>query len=170
MKIILPLCHDIPFMTRDFSFLINQYMQKGFDLVDAYLLSNILHKVDETIDLNDERYLISKDYIYKTIDLLDKKEEIPILFFKEFYTTFKDKDDFKNCSQFYLDIMIQMLSDALENKNIDDGEYNDKIAKLQKHQPMKLLEIFTETNDKLLYNAERKLSFDSIAHKIILYI
>lgn len=163
-------CLDIPFMTRDFSYLIKQYEEKGFDYIDAYLLSNIFHKFDDEFDLNDEIYLTAKDFVLQTIDLLNKKEDIPVLFFKDFYTAFKDKDDFKNCTNYYLNIMIKMLSDALENNMCEDDEYNEKCNILKMHQPMKLLEIFNDANDKLLYNAERKLLFDSIAHKIILYI
>lgn len=163
-------CHDIPFKTRDFSFLINQYEDAGFDYIDAYLLSHILHKFDSEFDLNDERYLCAKEYVYKTIESLHNKKEIPLLFFKEFYTYFKDRDDFKKTTDYYLSIMIKMIEDSLENIKTDDNEYNAHLDTLSKYNPVKLLEIFSEESDKLLFNADRKLLFDSIAHKIILYI
>lgn len=163
-------CHDIPFKTRDFSFLINQYEDAGFDYIDAYLLSHILHKFDSEFDLNDERYLCAKEYVYKTIESLHNKKEIPLLFFKEFYPYFKDRDDFKKTTDYYLSIMIKMIEDSLENIKTDDNDYNVHLDTLSKYNPVKLLEIFSEESDKLLFNADRKLLFDSIAHKIILYI
>ena len=90
-------CQEIPFLTRDFSFLINKYTENGFDETDAYLLANILHKYDPDFDLNDPFYLTAKEYVYKTIDNLDQKDYLPVLFYKEFYPSFKDRDDFRKC-------------------------------------------------------------------------
>ena len=59
---------------------------------------------------------------------------------------------------------------ALENKNIDDSDYNKQLNILRKYNLEKLLEIFTQASDKTLVNAERKLLFDSIAFEIISYI
>ena len=163
-------CHDIPFLTRDFSFLIGQYTDNGFDYIDAYLLSNILHRYDAAMDLNDPYYLNGKEYVYKTIETLSDREYLPVLFYKEFYTSFKDRDDFRKCADYYLSIMIKMLEDALENKKTEDEEYNDHLAVLNEHQPVKLLEIFENASDKTLQNAERKLLFDAVACEIISYI
>ena len=163
-------CQDVPFLTRDFSFLIDRYIENGFDYIDAYLLSNILHSFDEEFDLNDPYYLGGKEYVYKTLDNLDNKEYLPVLFYKEFYTLFKDRDDFKKCVDYYLSIMIKMIEDALEDKKLDDNEYNHYLEVINGHNPIKLLQIFEEANDKILYNAERKLLFDAISYEIISYI
>ena len=163
-------CEEIPFLTRDFSFLIDKYTNAGFDYVDAYLLAHILHNFDNSFDLNDDYYLNAKEYVYKTIETLNNKMYLPLMFSKEFYTIFKDRDDFRKCVDYYLAIMIKMIEDAIENKTIDDEEYNKHLSLLKEHDLGKLLQIFEEANDKILVNAERKLLFDSIAFEIISYI
>ena len=163
-------CQDIPFLTRDFSFLINKYINNGFDYVDGYLLANILHKFDSEFELNDPYYLNAKEYVYKTIETLDNADYLPVLFYKEFYTLFKDREDFRTCVDYYISIMIKMLEDAIEGKPIDDEGYNNHLKMLMKYNIAKLLEIFEKASDKVLLNAERKLLFDSIAYEIISYI
>ena len=145
-------------------------MNAGFDDVDAYLLAHILHRFDNEFDLNDPYYLNGKEYVYKTIETLANKKYMPVLFYSEFYPTFKDRDEFKKCVDYYMAIMIKMIEDALEAKQIDDEDYNNHLELLRKYDCAKLLEIFMEANDKLLINAERKLLFDSIACQIISYI
>ena len=163
-------CQEIPFLTRDFSFLIDKYLNAGFDDVDAYLLAHILHRFDNEFDLNDPYYINAKEYVYKTIEELKNKAYIPVMFYKEFYTLFKDRDDFKTCVDYYLSIMIKMIEDAIENKKIDDNDYNSHLEELSKYDLTRLLQIFEEASDKTLLNAERKLLFDSIAQQIISYI
>ncbi|MBR3250595.1 MAG: DNA polymerase III subunit [Erysipelotrichaceae bacterium] len=163
-------CQNIPFMTRDFSFLIDRYLEGGFDYTDAYLLSNTLHSYDESFDLNDPYYLGAKEYVYKTIENLDNKEYLPVMFYKEFYTLFKDRDEFKKCVDYYMAIIIKMIEDALEEKRLEDNEYNSYLSIINRHDPIKLLEIFEKANDRILYNAERKLLFDAISYEIISYI
>lgn len=163
-------CQEIPFLTRDFSFLIDKYLEAGFDDVDAYLLAHILHRFDKEFDLNDLYYINAKEYVYKTIEELQNKTYIPVMFYKEFYTLFKDRDDFKTCVDYYISIMIKMIEDAIENKSINDSEYNNHLELLKKYDLVKLLQIFEEASDKTLLNAERKLLFDSIAQQIISYI
>ena len=163
-------CQEIPFLTRDFSFLIDKYLEAGFDDVDAYLLAHILHRFDKEFDLNDPYYINAKEYVYKTIEELQNKTYIPVMFYKEFYTLFKDRDDFKTCVDYYISIMIKMIEDAIENKSINDREYNNHLELLKKYDLVRLLQIFEEASDKTLLNAERKLLFDSIAQQIISYI
>ncbi|MBR5341431.1 MAG: DNA polymerase III subunit [Erysipelotrichaceae bacterium] len=163
-------CQEIPFLTRDFSFLINKYTENGFDETDAYLLANILHKYDPDFDLNDPFYLTAKEYVYKTIDNLGQKEYLPVLFYKEFYPSFKDRDDFRKCVDYYLAIMIRMIEDALSDKYTNDVEYNNHLDLIRTHNPARLLQIFEEASDKILLSAERKLLFDSISYEIISYI
>lgn len=163
-------CQEIPFLTRDFSFLIDKYIAAGFDDADAYLLAHILHRFDNEFDLNDPYYINAKEYVYKTIETLDNKNYLPVMFYKDFYPTFKDRDDFRKCVDYYLSIMIKMLEDTLENITINDQDYNNHLALLNKYNIAKLLQIFEEASDKILLNAERKLLFDSIAQQIISYI
>lgn len=163
-------CQEIPFLTRDFSFLIDKYTAAGFDEADAYLLAHILHRFDCEFDLNDPYYINAKEYVYKTIETLNNSKYIPVMFYKEFYSIFKDRDDFKKCVDYYLSIMIKMLEDALENHSINDQDYNNHLELLKGYDMARLLQIFEEASDKILLNAERKLLFDSIAQQIISYI
>ena len=163
-------CLDIPFLTRDFSFLIKDYQEAGFDFVDAYLLADIRHSFDPDFDLNDPYYLNAKEYVYKTIENLDHKDYLPVLFYREFYPLFKDRDEFKKCVDHYLAIMIKMLEDCLENKEIEDADYMDHLSLLREHDPVRLLDIFETAADKCEVNAERRLLFDAISYEIISYI
>lgn len=163
-------CQDIPFLTRDFSFLIERYEENGFDYLDAYLLSHMLHRFDSDFDLNDQCYLTAKEYVYQTIEYLDRKEYIPVLFYKDLYASFKDRDELKRCCDFFLNIMIKMLEDAIEKKTVNDSDYMKHLELLNRHDVVKLLEIMENASDKTLFNAERKMLFDSIAYEIISYI
>lgn len=157
----------IPFKTTDFSGLIKEYISNGFDDTDAYLLSKIKHLYDNEFDLNDEKYLSAKEYVYKTIDSLDNPKYLPVLFSREFYQSVS-KDDFKETSDYYLSIMLIMIEDAISLNKQNDSEYNDKLSKLLKSSPAKLLEIFSKAKDKTTVNANRMLLFDQIASQIIL--
>ena len=163
-------CEEIPFLQRDFSYLINEYIANGFDSTDAYLLTHIFHEYKNDFDLNDPYYLQAKDYVYKTIESLNDTSYIPVLFSRELYVSFKDRDELRTLTDYYLDIMIKMIEDALVNKMIDDEDYNNHLATLRKYKLAKLFEIMSDAKDKILVNAERKLLFDSIAYQIISYI
>ena len=163
-------CQEIPFLTRDFSFLIGKYEEKGFDSTDSYLLSNILHRFDPDFDLNDPYYLNAKEYVYRTLDELDHKQYLPVLFYKEFYNTFKDREDFRKCVDYYLAIMLIMINDSLKRESSDDRQYEAYLEKIRAHNPEKLLQIFADASDKVRMNAERKLLFDAISYEIISYI
>lgn len=163
-------CQDIPFLTRDFSFLISDYENNGFDYIDAYLLAHVLHRFDSDFDLNDPYYLNAKEYVYKTIENLDNINYIPVLFYKEFYQVFKDREDFRKCVDYYISIMIKMIEDTIENRKTSDSDYNRHLDMIADNNPVKLLEIFEEASDKVLSNVERKLLFDSISYEIISYI
>ena len=161
-------CEKIPFMTRDFSYLIKEYENKGFEYIDAYLLSEIKRKFED-IDINNEAYLNAKEYAYKTIDTLDNINYLPILYAKEFYKCV-NKDNFKECSDYYLDIMIKMLEDSIEDFVSKDDEYNSYLSKLKNVNNLKLAEVFLDVKSKLgSYNISlnRTLLFDQIASKII---
>ena len=170
LETIVSRCQDIPFLTRDFSFLIDRYVEAGFDEVDAYLLANILHGFDEEFDLNDSYYLNGTEYVYKTIENLKNPEYIPVLYSRELYTLYKDRDDLRKCVDYYLQIMIKMIEDALVDNRINDDEYNSHLDILKEYNLSKLLEIFEDASDKTLVNAERKLLFDAISYEIISYI
>ena len=162
-------CQEIPFLTRDFSFLIKVYEENGFDYIDAYLLAHILHRFDSEFDLNDPYYLTAKEYVYKTIETLDDREYIPVMFYRELYPSFRERDEFRKCTDYYLSIMIKMVEDALEDKTVEDREYMEHLEKIKENDPAKLLQIFEDASDKTLLNAERKLLFDAISHEIISY-
>ena len=163
-------CQEVPFLTRDFSFLIEKYVDRGFDPTDAYLLSAIFHRFDPEFDLNDPVYLGAKEYVFKTIETLDEKDYLPVLFYREFYSLFKERDDFKKLVDMYLPIMIVMINDALQHRQLDDEQYNSYLGMIEAHKPGKLLQIFVDAGDKAARNAERKLLFDAISYEIISYI
>lgn len=163
-------CQDIPFLTRDFSFLIEKYEDSGFDYIDAYLLAQILHRYDPDLNLNDPIYLNAKEYVYKTLEHMDDRKYLPVLFSREFYTAFRERNDFKACADKYLSIMIQMIEDSIIGKKTGDSQYDKFLAIIRDHNPAKLLEIFTDAADKTQVNAERKLLFDAICYEIISYI
>lgn len=161
-------CQKIPFMTRDFSNLIQDYRKAGFDGIDAYLLSNIKHQFVQDFDLNDEKYLAGKEYVYKTIENLNNRKYIPVLFSREFYSSV-GRDDFKETSDYFLSIMMIMLEDALSNKLIDDSEYNDHLNMLKEAKTAKLMEIISNAIDKTSIAVNRQLLFDQIASQILSY-
>ncbi|MEE3424219.1 MAG: hypothetical protein VZR26_01460 [Erysipelotrichaceae bacterium] len=163
-------CQEVPFLTRDFSFLIEKYVDRGFDPTDAYLLSAIFHRFDPEFDLNDPVYLGAKEYVFKTIETLDEKDYLPVLFYREFYSLFKERDDFRKLVDMYLSIMIVMINDALQHRQLDDEQYNSYLRMIEAHKPGKLLQIFVDAGDKAAVNAERKLLFDAISYEIISYI
>ena len=168
LKTVVSRCKKVSFMTKDFSYLIKEYENRGFEYIDAYLLSEIKHKFED-IDINDEIYLNAKEYVYKTIDSLDNLDYLPILYAKEFYKCV-NKDSFKKCSDYYLDIMIKMLEDSIEDFVSEDDEYNSYLLKLKKANNLKLSQVFLDAKSKLSsYNISlnRTLLFDQIAFSII---
>ncbi len=163
-------CQEVPFLQRDFSAVEEEYLHSGFEESDAHLLAEILHNYDPEFDKDNEFFQNAKDFVYQTIDLLDKKDYIPVLYYRDLYSLYSNRDDMKVCTDYYLDIMIRMLEDAIGDIRIDDEEYNGKLRKLKAHDPAKLLEIFEDARDKTLLMPERKLLFDAIAYAIISYI
>ena len=160
-------CQKIPFKTTDFSGIIKDYLQAGFDDIDAYLLSKIKHSFDTELDLNDDKYLNAKEYAYKTIDSLDNIKYLPVLFSREFYSSVS-REDFKQTSDYYLSIMLIMLEDAICLNYQNDDEYNIKLDKLLNFNSSKLLKIFLDAKDKSYVNVNRMLLIDQIASQIIL--
>lgn len=159
-------CEEIPFLQRDYSHLISDYEERGFDSTDAYLLSHILHFVDEGMDLNDPHYLTAKEYVYKTIETLDDRKRIPVLFSQEFYPSFRG-DDLKKCTDWYLSIMVKMLEDAVTKEGPEDSEYQALCEKLRNADAVKLLSVFEDAKDKCLVGPDRRLLFDGIAYSIL---
>ncbi len=165
LETIISRCEKVPFVTKDFSYLIKEYEKQGFDYIDAYLLSDIKHEL-VSIDVNDEAYLNGKEYVYKTIDSLNNRDYIPVLFSREFYSCVS-KENFKQCSDYYLSIMLKMIHDALNDVRVDDDEYNGYLNILKDSDLNKLLDVFLRAKDKTNYAINRNLLFDQIAFEII---
>lgn len=159
-------CKKVPFLTRDFSYLISEYESKGFSYINAYILSKITHELKD-INTDDEAFNCAKEFVYKTIENLDNKKYIPILFSREFYKSI-DKEDFKKCSDYYLDIFSIMLDDALTNSQINDDEYTYYLDKLKQDDLVKLMDIILDAKAKTNIAINRQLLFDQIATKIII--
>ena len=158
-------CEKLLFTTCDFSYLISEYQAKGFSYQDAYILSNIRHNQND-MQKDDECYLYAKEYVFKTIDNLDNLSYLPILFSLKFYNSVS-KEQFKDTSSYYLDIMILMLEDAIANKRTSDEEYNDYLSILEKYDLAKLLKIFIKGKENSNYPVNKQLLFDQIAFSII---
>ncbi len=164
LETIVSRCQKIPFMTRDFSFLIKEYENRDFDYIDAYLISNIKH---ELLDINTDNYNLGKEFVYKTIDNLNNIKYIPILYSREFFNIIP-KEAVKEVTDYYLDIFIQILEDALNDRKTDDEEYDYYIDLLKQNDISKLLNIFLDAKNKTNIPVNRGLLFDQIAAKIIL--
>ena len=164
LETIVSRCQKIPFMTRDFSFLIKEYENRDFDYIDAYLISNIKH---ELLDINIDNYNLGKEFVYKTIDNLNNIKYIPILYSREFFNIIP-KEAVKEVTDYYLDIFIQILEDALNDRKTDDEEYDSYIDLLKQNDISKLLNIFLDAKNKTNIPVNRGLLFDQIAAKIIL--
>ena len=158
-------CRKVEFKTKDFSYLIREYENIGFENTDAYLLSKIKH-LFEPMDLNDEYYINAKEYVYKTIDNLNNPEVIPLIFFNEFYTLLP-KEKFKLLSDYYIDIMLVLIEDSIVFNTRDDNEYNNCLNILRQKDNKGLLEIFLKAKSKKKVAVNRQMLFDQIAAQII---
>lgn len=162
-------CLEVPFVTRDFSHIYKEYEDLGYSYIDAKLLTNTFHMFIDNINEEKDLFFEAKDLVYETIDNLDNKEYIPVIYSNNIYANYKN-EDLKKITNYYLDIMINMLEDCIGNNYSDDEEYNDRLDILNRNNYLKLLEIFEDAKDKLLISVERKLLFDGIAFSIISYI
>lgn len=156
-------CQKITFMTRDFSGLLNNYEEAGYQGSEAYMLSQIRHEYNE----DNELFLIARDFVYKTIESLDDKAFIPVLFSREFYSCV-NKDKFKELSDYYLDIMILMLSDGLNGALLYE-DYDHYLELLRKDDIAFLLDVFLKAREKAQSMITRTLLFDQIAYRILSY-
>ena len=159
-------CLNVPFRTKDIDSLVKAYEEKGFDLIDAYLLANIKKEYVSEIELDDESFLISKDYVYKTIDNLDNKEYLPVLFNRELYSYIKTN---KEVFDYYIDMMILMIDDAMSKKEVEDREYMNLLSVIRSNNPERLFEIFVLNKDKCFASVNKSLLLDQILGEMILY-
>lgn len=164
LETIVSRCQKIPFNTRDFSYLIKEYMNKGFEYIDAYLLCHIKH---ELVDVDTDAYNLAKEYVYRTIDNLSDKRYLPVLFSREFFNEL-GKDKTKEGSDYYLDIFLKILDDNINGIKIKDEEYNEYLERLSNYNVTKLFDILLKAKDKTNTAVNRNLLFDQIAAKIIL--
>ena len=164
LETIVSRCQKIPFTTRDFSYLINEYMNKGFEYIDAYLLCHIKH---ELVDIDVDAYNLAKEFVYRTIDNLNDKRYLPVLFSREFFIEL-GKDKTKEGSDYYLDIFLKILDDNINGIKTEDEEYNEYLEKLNNYNVTKLFDILLRAKDKTSTVVNRNLLFDQIAAKIIL--
>lgn len=158
-------CRKLEFKTKDFSHLIREYENIGFENTDAYLLSKIKH-VFEPIELNDECYINAKEYVYRTIESLNDPYSIPLMFFNEFYSVVA-KEKFKSLTDYYIDIMLVLIQDSIVFNTRDDNEYNNYLNILRQKDNKSLLEIFLKAKTKKKVAINRQMLFDQIAAQII---
>lgn len=155
-------CQIIPFRELSKEDIIEEYINDGFDRLDAYLLMNIFNEYQK-MDLNDELYLCARDMVYKTVELLDDYQMLEIEYQNNIYG-YKDKK-LKNITDYYLAMMITVINDSF-GCDIDDLEYQQMINKLINYPRYELLDIFIKTSDICKYNYDRKLLLDSVAYKL----
>lgn len=161
-------CEKLEFKTRDVKELIDEYKNAGFDNIDAYILANVKKVFEENLDLNDNKYLQAKEYVYKTIENLNNKKYIPVLFSREFYTAVK-KEEFKETSDLYLKIMMLMLNDAIALNYCNDNDYDNHLKLLLDDNLSELFIIYSKAIDKTTISVNRQLLFDQIANEILSY-
>lgn len=157
-------CKKVPFNTRDFSFLIDEYKKLGYSDIDSYLLCQIKHELVSDEELND-KFTLAREYAYKTIDNLKTPKYLPILFNKEFYSA-AGKENFKECADLLLNILIIMISDASLSDNFNE-EYNEYLKILNSVDKNKLYEIILKAKEKMNSPVSLNLLFDQIAFEII---
>lgn len=167
LQTIVSRCQKIRFKTRDFSFLIDDYKKNGFAEDDAYLLSSIKHIFDKELLEDNTAFNKGKDLAYDLIDNLDETNYIPVLISKEFVASLPKKEYLKESIDYFIDIMLLMLQDAISNNSIEDDNYNLKLGILSKHNIELLLSIFVEARNMTFMQANRQLLLDRIAYEII---
>lgn len=164
LETIVSRCQRIDFKSADYSEIKNKYLEKGQDLTDAYLLSEIYHEYLEEIP---EEYLTAKDTVFKTADSLDKPENIPMVFYSEVFPL----KNYKAVIESYIKLMVKITGDSLTSDYLGEGEYDGLLRKLEKHS-MRLLEIMMDSQSVIDDNpqADRRLIIDQICYKIITYM
>ena len=60
-----------------------------------------------------------------------------------------------------------MIEDSINNKVVEDEEYNDYLNCLRKYDRAKLLEVFLRGKERSNYAVNRTLLFDQMAFSII---
>ncbi len=153
-------CERISFTSNDYSLVMNEYLEHGFDEMDAYLLSVIRHEYVE----DDADYVSAKDAVFETIDSLNAPDYIPIVFYSDVFPL-------KNCKEildWYLEIMIRILDDSIASKRINDSEYDSLVDKVH-DGALGLLEVFLDIKAKRSTNSsiDVKLLFDQLCSRII---
>lgn len=153
-------CEMLKFTSIDFSEIRQEYLDNNFEEMDAYLLSELFHEYKEI----DDTYLNAKDFVYKTIDSLNKPKYLPVLFMNEFYTL----KEFKEVSKLYLDIMIRILDDSISNRFINDSEYDSLLNKVKPYS-LNLLEEYLDIKTLMDSNQslDYKLLLDKLCCKIV---
>ena len=160
-------CQKIRFKTRDFSYLIEEYKNNGFSEDDAYILSCIKHSVDKDLIENNDAYNTAKNVAYELIDNLGNKKYIPVLLSIEYVNALAKREEIKESTDYFIEIMLQMLEDSISLSSSDDDTYNLKLGILNKNNPEKLLKIFVEAKNKCYIPINRQLLLDKIAYEII---
>lgn len=167
LQTIVSRCQKIRFKTRDFSFLIDDYKKNEFPDDDAYILSSIKHVFDKDLLKDNIAFNKGKDLAYDLIDNLDETSYIPVLLSKEFVSSLPKKEYLKDSIDYFIDIMLLMLQDAISNNSIEDDNYNLKLGVLSKHNTELLLSVFVEAKNMMFMQANRQLLLDRIAYEII---
>jgi len=153
-------CERINFISCDYSEVKKEYLNNGYSLFDAYLLSEINHEY-----LNDnDVYLLAKDYVIKLIDNINNIYYFESIMISEVYPL----DNAKEIIQMMIKMMVKILDDSLSSKEINDEDYDSIIYEL-KDKAIKLLEIFLEASKVIERSSiiDHKLLFDGICSKII---
>ena len=156
-------CQRLDFRHVDYSDIKDKYLNKGLDLIDSYLLSEIYHEYYEELP---EEYLPSKDLLF-TVSRLDDINNLPNIFYKEVYP----QKDFKNIIELFIKMIIKVLNDSLISNYLGDEEY-DKLLNIYHKDSLSLLEIYMD-GQRVLDNTpqvDRKLLIDQICYKIIKYM
>lgn len=161
-------CQTFTFRALNVAELAENYVKKGFEPLDAYLVANIF-KQDVDIQPDDQYYLHAKDTVLATLNMLDEPMKIALYFDENGYSAYKkDSDGLKQYMRYYLSLMVTYCNDALNSEHFNDLSYSQELHKLAKYPIYNLLNAFVETLDKCNAhtNFDKRLLFDQLAYRL----
>ena len=154
------------FHRPNIAFLQKKYAENSYNMNDAYILARLFHEY-RPFDIHDKAYVLAKEMLERTVDSMSRKGSLEMFFINEWYPLAKKEADVFNKSQdYYLDMMIILLHDAIKDNQDYDEWYADLLKQIKAYNLYKMTNIFYEIKDLANTNAERRLLFDRLAYSL----
>ncbi len=154
------------FHRPNIAFLQKKYAENSYNMNDAYILARLFHEY-RPFDIHDKAYVLAKEMLERTVDSMSRKGSLEMFFINEWYPLAKKEADVFNKSQdYYLDMMIILLHDAIKDNQDYDEWYADLLKQIKAYDLYKMTNIFYEIKDLANTNAERRLLFDRLAYSL----